>query len=139
MAERKRRKRYSQRQRPTRYRSAGAVYTVVPLPYSVLWWPADEKGSKRTLTLSCSRGTSGNPPLSFWRTTVSMWNVDLRKMLSDISSHMKVTCYGENLMEISRPYPKKKIVELQCTNTFSTKFGKFLFPSQYACSSQSNA
>ena len=52
-------------------------------------------------------------------------------MLSGIPSQMIDTCYGENRMKISRPYPEKKIVEIRCTNQFATIFGKFLFPSRY--------
>ena len=72
-------------------------------------------------------GASGVPsPLGFWYRNV--FSMALRNIF--LGSQMMNTCYGENRMKISRPYPANKIVELRCTNQFQTKFGLFLFPSR---------
>ena len=52
--------------------------------------------------------------------------MDLREMLLGIFSQMMDTCDGENRMQISCPYSEKLIVQLRCTNQFSTIFGTCL-------------
>ena len=44
-------------------------------------------------------------PPSFWR--IIFFGMDLREMLSGISSQMMDTCYGENRMKTSRPTLRK--------------------------------
>ena len=59
------------------------------------------------LNLCCRSGGSRSPPLGFWRKT--FFGMNLREMLSGIFSQMMDTCYGENGMKISCPYPEKNM------------------------------